>query len=61
MMLHVPLTTLQGSTKLHFSFQITKLSAREGDQIAEKEIKEIADPIVRAHPRAWQESCPPKL
>lgn len=28
---------------------------------AEKEIKETADPIVRAHPRAWQESCPPKL
>lgn len=48
-MLHVPLMTLQSSTKLHFSFQITKLSAREGDQIAKKEIKGIADPIVRAH------------
>lgn len=32
MMLHVTLIRLQGSRKLHFSFQIATLSAREGDQ-----------------------------
>lgn len=36
MMLHVSLMTLQGTRKLHFSFKITTLSARGGDQKAKK-------------------------
>lgn len=39
MMLHVSLMTLQGTRKLHFSFQITTLSARKGDQKGRKKKK----------------------
>lgn len=38
MMLHVSLMTLQGTRKLHFSFKITTLSARGGDQKAKKKL-----------------------
>lgn len=59
MMLHVTLIRLQGSRKLHFSFQIATLSARGGDQ-KEKKKKKNHKSHVRAHSWAWQESCPSK-
>lgn len=45
MMLHVPLMTLQGSTEFHFSFQITNLPARKGDQKQKKKLKKLQIPL----------------